>query len=159
MNALHLHLMLTHVPVVGVLCALALLAAGVARRSDVLVRAGAWALVAVAAAAGATFLTGEPAEHLLDSVRRVPESLIEPHEEMAESTLVAALLLGVAALVALFLRRGRAMPRRLAGAGLVATVAVATMFAWTANLGGRIAHPEIRGATIATPGSVADADR
>ena len=75
----------------------------------------------------------------------VTESVIGPHEESAEASLIAALVLGVLSCAGLLIYRGREIPRGFTLATLVLALVVTAMMAWTANLGGRIRHTEIRG--------------
>src|SRR3954467_7499623 len=108
MNAAHLHLLLNHAPVFGVLFALALLGLARVRRSDELARVGLLAFVASALAAAAAWLPGDPAEHGVDHLAGISERAIHAHEEAAELAAIVTYAGGVvalAALAALALRR------------------------------------------------------
>lgn len=144
MNPVHLHLMLNHLPVVGMGFAVCLLAYGIVRRSQELTKAGMGALVIVALLAIPAYLTGEPAEEIAERLPGVTERVIEPHEDAAKVAFAAALVVGALALAGLGLFRGKEPPLALE-LGLVAlALAAAGAMAWTANLGGKIRHPEIR---------------
>lgn len=150
MNWAHVHLMLNHLPVLGTIFGLALLAWAVVRRNEVLQRAALATFVLAALAAIPVFLTGEPAEELVENLAGTAEAAIEAHEEVAEIALIAMEALGAMALAALVLFRKRALPRPLAGAALVFALATAGWLAQTANLGGRIRHAELRENTAQT---------
>lgn len=155
MDAAHLHLLLNHVPVLGTFFGLALLAYALLRRQQDVLKAALGVFVVTGLAAGVVYLTGESAEELVEGMAGITEALIEPHEESALVALVLAGVLGLAALVGLlFFRRG--VPDWLGSAVLVLALVAGGAMAWTANLGGRINHPEIRpGATVQTlPGEV-----
>jgi hypothetical protein len=144
MSDAHWHLMLSHIPVLGVPFGAALLAAGLWRANVTLQRAALLVLVLAGLAGGAAYLTGESAEHALERMAGRPESLIEPHEEAALAALMATGLLACVAAAALWLvRRGRFGPFWGWGT-LVLAVGVSLALAWVATLGGRISHPEIR---------------
>lgn len=144
MNAAELHLALNHLPIVGVVFGLLLLAYGKVRASDPVVRAALWSLALVGALAVGVYFTGEPAEHVVEGLARVSESQIDPHEEAA---LWGAIGGGVLALVSLFgLYRHRTEPvsRGHTSLTLVVALILAGVLSWIAYLGGRINHPELR---------------
>jgi len=144
MNAAHLHLALNHLPVVGIPIVAAILAWGAWRRSDEIVRLALTALVALAVAALGVYLTGEPAEEMVEGLAGVSEAALEQHEETAVWSMYGALAMGALAFAALVIDRGRRFSRPMVGAVLLAALAVSGSMAYTANLGGHIRHPEIR---------------
>lgn len=149
MTLVHLHLLINHLPVIGAVIGLALLAVAIARRSDELARVTFLLYALLGAAAVVVYLTGEPAEDAVEQLAGVSKAMIEQHEEAA---LVATIAMGVAgafALLAVFVFRRRVLPRRLIGGGLVVALLITGLMAYTANLGGKIRHTEIRGG--ATP--------
>ena len=150
MNGAHLHLLLNHLPVVGTLGCVLLLAVAAARKSPELTKVSLGMLVLVAIAGAAAYLTGEPAEEAVEHAAGVSEGLIERHEEAAMVALVLLGIVGLVALGGLVAFRRRAMPRSVAMAALVATLIPAGAMAYTANLGGQIRHAEIR--SSAAPG-------
>lgn len=154
MNTAHLHLLLNHFPVIGVLIALAILAAGWAWRNDVLVRTGLWLFAALAAVALIVFLTGEPAEDLVKNTPGFSDTLAERHEDAALAALIALGVFGIGALGVLFRFRRRRIPRGVSAAALLLALVPTALMGWTANLGGQIRHTEIRaGAQAARPAS------
>lgn len=138
MNLAHLHLILNHVPVIGVLFALALLVFGLLRRSVETTKAALWAMVIVGLLAVPAYLTGEPAE---EYVAGIDKAQVERHEEAAGIALAAIAVAGAAALVHLMIFR-RTGPAPALVVMLLALVA-AGLLARTANLGGAIHHTEI----------------
>lgn len=144
MNWAHIHLMLNHIPVLGTGFGLALLAWGMVRRNDGLQRAALAAFVVVALAAIPVYLTGEPAEDMVEHLAGTAEPAIEVHENAALVSLIGVELLGAIALAGLFLSRATWAPVALTRAALVVSILTAGLMARTANLGGEIRHAEVR---------------
>lgn len=145
MNWAHIHLMLNHVPVLGTVFGLTLLAWGMFRHDVRLQRAALVTFVMAALAAIPVYLTGEPSEDVVERLAGTANTAIETHEEAALTALIGIELLGATAVAGLFLSRvGRSVTTLTRGALLVALV-TAGLMAWTANLGGRIRHVELRG--------------
>jgi uncharacterized membrane protein len=150
MTGVHLHLLVNHAPLFGAIFALALLAASFLWAPDVLRRAALLALVFTALAAVASDLTGEPAEDAIRGFPGVRREVIHEHEELGEKSFIAASILGVLALGALFRWRHAPLPQGVALGALAGAVVVSGMMAYTALLGGRVRHTEVRpGATDA----------
>jgi len=149
MNEAHIHLLLTHLPVVGTLLGLLILTyALLAKKTEALtIASGVFVLSGLAAVA--VYLTGEAAEEVVEGLPGISHAIIERHEEAALVALVAAVVLGLVSLGSLFLSR-RGVPRWLAGATLILALVASGIMAWTANLGGQINHPEIRSDQVAT---------
>lgn len=145
MNSAHLHLMLNHFPVVGLVFALALLGWGALRKNPSLAKGGFAALVVVAILAVPAFLTGEPAEKIAESLPGVSRPIIEQHEDVAKAAFIVTLVAGVAALVGIWLTRGKAVASWYASLVLLVGLVAAGLMAWAANLGGKVRHTEIRG--------------
>jgi hypothetical protein len=159
MNAAHWHLVLNHLPVVGLpVCALLLAAALAMWSRDVTVVALGMCLV-VSIMGVAAFLSGEPAEEMIEEMAGVSESAIEAHEEAAEVALWFVGILGAAALAGLgmaLVRRGN-VPRSIVWIALVTALSGSAVLAWTANLGGKIRHPEIAMSETRQTGPASDA--
>jgi uncharacterized membrane protein len=136
----HLHLALNHVPVIGILLVIVLLAAAVLRGSRDLLRASYGLIILVAVIGLAVYLTGEPAEKLVEHLPGYPEGIVERHEEAALLATIGMSILGVLAALGLAPRARPWYPKAMLLLGLL----VAALMGWTANLGGQIRHPEIR---------------
>lgn len=146
MNTVHIHLLLNHVPVIGTLLGIVLIAWAILRSSTEVARTALALFVILAPIALVVYLTGEPVEHLVERLPGVTEGAIEAHEEAATIATVALGGLGVVALWALVYFRRRVLPRAVLLIVLVYSLAVGGLMAWTANLGGQIRHTEIRAA-------------
>lgn len=152
MSFVHLHLMASHVPVIGILAVVPLLLIALVRRSDELAKVSFWGIAALAIAAVTVYLTGEPTQETLESVTGISKGMIEQHEEVA---LISTILTGVAgalALLALLVSRKSPMPRAIVVAALFTALGLSGVFGWTANLGGQIRHSEITSTSGVTGG-------
>jgi hypothetical protein len=144
MNPVHLHLMLTHVPVLGTVFALLLLGVGLLRHSDEIKKLAFCAFAIFAAFAIPVFLTGEPAEKAVEHLSGVSEAVIETHEEAATIAFGVILSLGSIALGGLAFIRRRPVPQWFGLFVLTLAIATSGLLGWTANLGGKVRHTEIR---------------
>ena len=150
MNAAHLHLLLNHLPVIGTLFTILLLAIGVATKNTSLVRTSLVFFPLLALTAVAVMLTGEPAEHLVKQLPGVAKAAIHEHEEAAEMATYALGALGVASLALLVaLRKRPRLPAGFALALLAFSLVPAAAMARTAYLGGQIRHSEIQSGAAA----------
>lgn len=154
MDAAHLHLMINHLPIMGIPMVAGLLFWGLLRRSRDVLRTALGAAVIVAALSYPVFLTGEPAEEQLEDTAWLKERLVHEHEERAEAGLIAILLTGALGAVVLWQSRaGRNVPTSTAGLTLAGLVVSAGLFGWSALAGGAIRHDELRadGSNVTIP--------
>jgi len=139
MSWAHIHLALTHVPVIGLLIVLLLLAVARVRRSTELTRVSYALLVLLAATAVVVYFTGEPAEELIENLPGFSEAIVEEHEEVALIATIGMVILGLVALVGLIrFRRLRIAPAWYGRVVLLLALLMGGVMVWTANLGGQI---------------------
>ena len=138
MNAAAIHLALNHFPPILDLAGLIVLVIGITWKSQVTVRAGLIVLILAALIAIPVFLTGEPAEEIVEGMEGVNDVAIHPHEDAGKWAFWVLCAQGAIALVALV----KPNLRWALIVTLVLTV-MATIAAFrTAYLGGKIHHPE-----------------
>ena len=152
----HLHLMSSHIPVIGILLLLPLLLIALLRNSDELSKIGLMGIVGIALASVVVYLTGEPTEEGVENLSGISKAMIERHESVALISTVTLALFGLLALGALIRMRKKPVSRGVVIAALIGTTALTGAFAWTANLGGQIRHSEIT--TSSTQTALPDAD-
>jgi hypothetical protein len=160
MNPAHLHLLLNHIPVIGIPFGTGLLIWGFLRKSQEVKTTALLVFVAIALLTIPTYLTGKAAEDPVEDLPGVSENLIENHETAATIALIATSILGGLALVRLL------MASRFAAVGgpmtilvFVLSLGVAGWLARTANLGGQIRHSEIRSSPLSMRVDEADDDK
>ena len=144
-SAPHWHLVLNHLPSVGTLVALCLLAAARSVGSRDVTRASLLLFVVFALVAIPTFVTGAAAGWAIRRTAGISERAIAVHQDAALLALVALLVTGWLAWFTLWRDRRRLPldgwgPPAVLGSGTLALV----LLLRTARLGGDINHPEIR---------------
>lgn len=142
------HLMINHLPIVGALLGLMLVAFSAVRTGDSGVRyAAALVLALSAAGGGAAFYSGEDAEHAAEERPGYNEDLVEEHEDGAKW---AGILLGAAAAVGGWLCfltvKGRPVPVAGTAGWLVLSALAAASMARTGMAGRVMEHGELYGA-------------
>ncbi len=144
MNFAHLHLIVNHVPIIGIPVALSFLAYGLVTKNLPTQRFSLFILLALSLMVLPVYLTGEPAEEVVEHLPGVVDSLIEPHEDAGKISLIFTLLTGVASFVALWFQKNEAK-RRLINLSVMGVACIALMsLIYTANLGGKVRHTEFR---------------
>lgn len=148
MNAAHLHLILNHAPLFGVLFGALGLSYAFVRHSDDAARLSLGLVLLAGLLAVPTYLTGEEAEDVVEDLAGVSHDRIEEHEDAGKMAAIGAGLLGLVALGGLLGFRRTPVPRTFTLVALVLTLSAAGWIGYTANLGGQIRHTEIR---VGTP--------
>lgn len=142
-TAAHWHILLNHVPIIGVPLVALLLAWGLMRREEANIRAALYGTVLLAFATFVVDQTGDKAKADIRDQAWANRDLIHGHEEAADKALFAGITVGVLALGTLVLSRGGKPVRRDAALVVLAGLgATAVILAWTAWEGGKIRHSE-----------------
>lgn len=145
MSAVHLHLVLNHVPVLGVVFAFGLLLFAFVKPNRGFERLSLTLFVLIALAAIPVYLTGEPSEDAVEHLPGVSEAIIEQHEESATVALASMEALGLLGIVGLIVSRaGKPVPRWIHLSSLALSLVASVLMLRTATLGGQIRHTEIR---------------
>jgi hypothetical protein len=153
-NWAHVHLLINHVPVIGMLGAVLLLIYAIIRKSDEVRTISFGLIILIALMSVAVYFTGGAAEKVVKDLPGVTEAYIGRHEEMGAYSLVLMELLGIAAFVGLVIRyRTGTIPKCTLTMVLLMSIVISVIIGITANLGGQIRHTEIRekAATPAVP--------
>ncbi len=150
MNAAHLHLVINHFPVIGSAITIFVLLIGIIKKSDDVKKVSVLILVLTALVTIPVYLTGDKAQAKVEgNYEDVDEDYIKAHEEFALYSFIAMDIAGAIALVAMFLyKKPKVLPNSFAYFFLAVLIVVNGMMAYTANLGGKIHHPEIREDTM-----------
>ena len=148
MTAAHLHLVLNHAPLFGILFASIGLAWALLRKNESVARASLVLLVLAGILVLPVYLSGENAEDLVEEQVGVSHDAIEAHEDAALGAAIATGVVGFVALFVLIGFRKRALPRSATALVLALAIGAGAWIGYVANLGGKINHPEIRGGTL-----------
>ena len=146
MDLTYLHLILNHIPVIGIIIGFLILGWGALRGYEQVKNTGLVVLLLAGLVAIPVYLTGEPAEEVVEHLPGVSEQIIERHEDAALYSLVLAIVSGALALLALIAKRFMAAKIGVVAIYvclLVSLIAAGSMV-YTAYLGGQIRHSEIR---------------
>lgn len=142
----HLHLALNHIPVVGILFIFGLLILGIWRGSEELKRLSLQLSIGLFFISMMVKITGEQsAAELFPKPSVEMKRWIDAHEESADQAMTCVFLLGVMAAAGLYLsKKRRILPAwAIIGSSLLCFITM-LLLGRSANLGGQIAHPEIR---------------
>ncbi|MDN4165068.1 hypothetical protein QWY31_06115 [Cytophagales bacterium LB-30] len=144
MDATHIHLVITHLPIFGAVLGGLVLAYGLWADSNDTKMAAFGLLIISSVGAGIAYLTGEAAEETVENLPGVFEATIERHEDFALYALVSILILGLTALagIVLMLKKSPAL-RTVSYLTLLLAVISFGLVARTGYLGGQIRHSEI----------------
>ncbi|PIR21390.1 MAG: hypothetical protein COV45_01190 [Deltaproteobacteria bacterium CG11_big_fil_rev_8_21_14_0_20_47_16] len=144
-NAAHIHLVFNHIPVIGGMVVLVVLAWGLLRKKPDVLYVGLWLQVAIALLSIVAFLSGDGAADIVREHPDISRNLIHNHEEVAETAFTLMEVTGGLALLSLILRKWRTQWMTYAAwLCLIAAVITAGAMGYAANLGGLIHHTEIR---------------
>lgn len=144
MNPAHLHLLLNHIPVLGVLLGVVLFVYSLLKRNDTVMKTAFFILLISALLALPVYFTGEPAEEVVDNMPGVTEAVIEQHENTALISFIGVEILGVLSIAGLLIKNNTGKLKYLNYGMLVIMLLVGAAMAQTANTGGQIRHTEIR---------------
>jgi uncharacterized membrane protein len=155
MNDAHLHLVVNHFPIIGLILALGILVAGMILKNNS-VKNTAYALFIVSAIFAAFSMgTGEGAEEAVENMPTVGKQIIHEHEEMAEKLALILYLLGVISIGGIYLNiKNHSKAKLVSFIALV--VAIVGLYAaiQTGTTGGEVRHTEIR--ANAVPGAATE---
>jgi uncharacterized membrane protein len=144
MTQAHLHLFITHLPIFASAIGGLVLAYALYSRSIHTKIAAFFILVLSSIGAIVSYLTGESAEELAENIPGVAESSIGAHEESAYISLLLLVLLGVSALVGLFLSYKKPVfTKNISLFTLILTFICFFQICRTGYLGGKIRHFEL----------------
>lgn len=144
MSQLHLHLLITHLPVFGSILGALVLGYGIRSANSHTKMAAYYLFVLSALGAAVAYLTGEAAEEGVENIAGINKTIIGQHEDFAMYALISLVALGVLALVALFVTYAqRSMATSLSFAVLIVSLVSFALVARTGYLGGQIRHTEI----------------
>jgi hypothetical protein len=144
MDQTHIHLVITHLPIIGSLLGVLVLGYSIWIKSNETKIAAYGIFILSSLGAGIAYLTGEEAEESVEEIAGVFHDTIERHEDFAQFALIALILLGVASLAAILLTIKKSPKSRSIAFGIFFLALFAFgMAARTGYLGGQIRHSEI----------------
>lgn len=162
MDAVHLHLISNHVPIIGAFFGILVLIYGMLRKSPPTIAASYVVFILSALLGLAAYFSGEGAEEAVEDLPGVSHDIIEAHEDIALFTLIAFIVL--AALSVWGFIRSKNHYDRIKGWAIITLVVALISFGigtYTGLTGGQIRHTELRavdGTNITPPAQESDHD-
>ncbi len=139
----HWHVIINHLPLVGVPVAAMLLIWGLLRHEEAVIRVALLAAILGALSAWLTDYTGDGAKHDIRGEPWATRTVISQHEEAGDNAMIISLVAGAAALGTLVMaRKGRPVPPWAAVGVVVLLLAASGFLAWAGWQGGKIRHTE-----------------
>jgi len=154
MDAIHLHLLANHIPILGSFIGLCLLIAGLSFKSREVRIAAAAVLLFSGVGGFVTNKSGEEAEDKVEELPGVSDEVIHEHEEMAEKAMpfiIGTVLLSSVSLFAEIKRKKLARPTALLL--LLTALGTGAVSGYTGYLGGQIRHSELEGLSLPVRGA------
>ncbi|MBP8793519.1 MAG: hypothetical protein KBH29_10105 [Lutibacter sp.] len=153
MNPTHLHLVLTHFPIIGTIIGVFILSYGIYSKSESITKVALVTFVAMSLLTIPVFLTGEEAAETVENIAGISENIIEEHEELAEIAIWLMGALGVLSLISLLaIIKKYAFSRIVILVTLITSLITTALFVQVGNLGGQIRHSEIRNSSVGIQG-------
>lgn len=149
MNAAHWHLVLNHIPVLATLFSIPVLVWGMVTNQPQIKKIALVGFIISALAVVAVFQSGESAEDIVENIPGISEDAIEAHEEAAEPAQWLTIVLGLGGLAGLWgVAKTAKGVRTFFWMLLMYSMVTAGFLVYTANLGGKIHHPEISNGNV-----------
>ena len=147
MNAPHIHLLINHLPIIGLIIGILVVIFGLFSKKQIISSVGLWITMIAGFSSYPTMYSGGASEHFLEENEGkycVSEDLIHEHEEAAELAFWPCIATGVFAGLALIGNRKGHKHTKKAEILVVFIGIIAIILIGKAGLtGGQIRHPEI----------------
>lgn len=145
MNDAHLHMVVNHFPIIGIILGFGVLIAGMFLKNNSVKNTAYFLFIVGAIFAAISMATGEGAEEMVEDMPSVGKQIIHEHEEMAEKLALVLYLLGVVSIAGLYTNIKKHAQAKLVSF-LALTIAAVGIFLGkeTGTTGGEIRHTEIR---------------
>lgn len=145
MNDAHLHMVVNHFPIIGIIFGLGILIIGVVLKNNTLKNTAFGLFIVAAIFAAVSMATGDGAEEMVENFPTIGKQIIHEHEEMAEKLALVLYVLGVVSIGGLFLNFKKHSKAALVSFLAIIIAAVGVFLAQqTGTTGGEIRHTEIR---------------
>lgn len=148
MNFAYLHLIINHIPIVGLAAVLITFFFALLKKNNQMLNFSMFMLVVLAVLAIPLGESGEAAEEVVERTTTVNETFIEAHEEAAEWATPLMYVTGALAFVGFIINRNRgSLPVLIKGLLIFFMLMTQVAMIRTGYLGGKIRRPELQNAT------------
>lgn len=150
MNAAHFHIVICHLPIVGIPIAAIFLAYATWTKQASAQKFALLMLAVFSFLSVPAFFSGDAAEGLIEEMPGFSDVFIEPHEKAGGVALAISLLAGASSLLALWAAKKPKLSQTAVRAAIVFAALASLVLIYVGSLGGQIRHSEIRGGEATT---------
>lgn len=144
MSQVHLHLLITHLPIFGSILGALVLGYGIWTKSSQTKNAAYFLFIISAIGALIAYLTGEGAEDTVEKIQGISKKVIDQHEDTAVFALVSLIVLGTMSAIAFAINRYKpSLASTMSVIIFILSLVSFGLIARTGYLGGQIRHTEI----------------
>ena len=144
MYATHLHLMLTHFPIVGIIIAIGILIYGIVIKNDSIKKVALTIFIISGILTIPIYFTGEWSKLIIEKIPGISDDFIKSHEAIAIKTTFLTSVLSVLSVIDLMaIKRKSVYSKTLLMITLLFSIVTFVYFSKAANFGGEIRHSEI----------------
>lgn len=145
MNNAHLHLIFTHLPIVGLGFAIMVNLYALLKKNIELRKLSLWFYVIIGIFAALAYSTGDGAEKIMETYPGIGEDIIEPHENVALFFFLGLMIVAGVALIGLYVTKTKErMLKKFNLYLFIAAVLISILAVKTGITGGAIRHSEIK---------------
>lgn len=145
MNSAQLHLVFTHLPIIGLGFAILLSLVAIIKKSVELQKLSLWCYLLLGIFALLAYLTGDGAEEIIKTYPGITEDIIEPHESFALLFFIGLMVTTALSMVGLYMTKTKVnLLGRFNLILLIAAILLSFFAVKTGSTGGAIRHTEIK---------------
>lgn len=145
MNPAQLHLVFTHLPIVGLGFAVIFNIIAIVRKSEELRKLSLWFYLLIGFFALPAYITGDDAGKLLETYPGITKDFIEYHENIALFFFIGLMFIAALSATALYITKTRAnLLKQFSMYLLFAALLVSILAVLTGSSGGAIRHTEVK---------------
>ena len=145
MNSAQLHLLFTHLPIIGLGFAMLLNLVAIVRKSEELQKLSLWCYLILGLFGLLAYLTGDDAGKIMETYPGITKDIIETHENVALLFFIGLMITSALSIVGLYVTKTR---EKLLGRFnlilLIAAILLSILAVNTGSTGGTIRHTEIK---------------
>jgi len=145
MNATQLHLMFTHLPIVGLGIAIMINLYSIFNKSDELKKLTLWAYFVIGIFAVLAYITGDDAREIIKTYPGISADVIENHENTALLFFIGLMIIAGASVIGLYItNKKKSLLKKFNLYLLTAAILLSILAFKTGSTGGEIRHSEIK---------------
>ena len=145
MNATHLHLMFTHLPIVGLGLAILINLYAIINKSNELKKLTLWGYFIIGLFSIFAYITGDGAEEIIKTYPGINPDSIEIHEHIALLFFIGLMIIAGVSIIGLYITRKKEIfLKKFNLYLLIASILLSVLAYQTGSTGGNIRHSEIK---------------